>query len=86
MFSIMRRKRPKQLSELDHAHLVEQARIFCRVLNDMTSRVAPTSDDYRAITALNDAALATVKVVTGHPAPWILPATGASYPVCNLDE
>lgn len=86
MFSFMRRKRPTRLSGLNHAHLVEQARIFCRVLNDLSSRVAPTSDDYRAITALNDAARGTVKAVTGHPAPWILPVTGASYPVCHPDD
>ena len=86
MFGLMGRKRPKQLSELEHIQLVEQARIFCRALNDMSSRVAPDSDDYRAITALNHAALTTVKVITGQPAPWILPPMGASYPICNHDE
>lgn len=76
----MRNKRPKQLSEIDQARLIETARVFCRSLNELSSRVAPTAADYWTVHELNLSVLATVEKVTGQSAPWILPTFGASYP------
>lgn len=76
----MRSKRLKQLSEIEHARLVQQAGVLCRELNGLSARLAPGCDDYMAITSLNMAVLSTIKQVTGKPAPWIMPTTGASYP------
>lgn len=76
----MRSKRPAKLSETQHARLLTEARVFCRTLNELSASVAPTSVDYLLISNLNAAVLAAVKEITGQPAPWILPASAASYP------
>lgn len=76
----MRSKRPTKLSEIQHARLLTEARVFCRTLNELSASVAPTSADYLIISDLNAAVLAAVKEITGQPAPWILPASAASYP------
>lgn len=76
----MRSKRPKQISELNRALLLEQSRAYCRMLNELSSSVSPVSDDYLAIIDLNAAVLETIKAITGEMAPWVRPVTGASYP------
>lgn len=76
----MRSKRPKQLSELNRARLLEQSRVYCRMLNDLTASVSPVSGDYLAISNLNAAVLETIMAVTGEMAPWVRPVTAASYP------
>lgn len=76
----MRSKRPKQISELNRALLLEQSRAYCRMLNELSSSVSPVSDDYLAIIDLNAAVLKTIEAVTGEMAPWVRPVTGASYP------
>ena len=76
----MRSKRPAKLSELEHARLVEQARVFCGNLNDLSSRVSPSADDYWVLHDLNAAVLSTIEKLTGRPAPWIVPTSAASYP------
>lgn len=80
---IMRSKRPKQLSELEHARLLTEARVFCQHLNDLSSRVSPSAADYWVIHQLNLAVLSTIEKLTGKPAPWILPALGSSSPDCK---
>ena len=76
----MRCKRPKQLSEIQHARLLAEARVFCRTLNDLSASVSASGDDSWVLHELNVAVLTTVEKLTGKPAPWILPASGASYP------
>jgi len=79
----MRNKRRKQLSEIDHARLIEAARVFCIGLNDLSSGVAPSAADYWTLHELNLSVLATLEKLTGKPAPWILPALGKSAPDCK---
>ena len=76
----MRSKRPAKLSEIEHARLIEQARVFCGNLNDLSSRVSPSADDYWVLHDLNAAVLSTIEKLTGRPAPWIVPTSAASYP------
>jgi hypothetical protein len=76
----MRSKRPKQISELNRARLLEQSRAYCRTLNELTASVSPVSEDYLAVSNLNAAVLETIRAVTGDMAPWVRPVTGASYP------
>lgn len=76
----MRSKRPKQISELNRARLIEQSRTYCRMLNDLTSSVSPVSEHYLAVSKLNAEVLETIKAITGEMAPWVRPVTGASYP------
>lgn len=76
----MRPKRPKRLSELNLAQLVEQSRVYCRMLNELTTSVSPVCEDYVAIRNLNVSVLKTIEAVTGEMAPWVRPVTGASYP------
>ena len=82
---VMRSKRPKKLSELHHARLIDQSRAYCRTLNELTASVSPVSDDYLAISNLNAAVLETIKAITGEMAPWVRPVTGASYPDDSKD-
>lgn len=76
----MRSKRPAKLSEIEHARLLNDARVFCQHLNDLSSRVSTSAADYWILHELNVAVLSTIEKVTGRPAPWILPASAASYP------
>lgn len=76
----MRSKRPSKLSEIQQARLTETARVFCSTLNELSASVSATSADYLVISDLNAAVLAAVKEITGQSAPWILPASAASYP------
>ncbi len=76
----MRRRRPKQLSELNRARLLEQSRLYCQMLNELSSSVSAVSEDCAAISGLNAAVLRTIEAVTGDMAPWVLPMTAASYP------
>lgn len=76
----MRSKRPRQISELNRALLLEQSRAYCRMLNDLTSSVSPVSEHYLAVSKLNAEVLETIKAITGEMAPWVRPVTGASYP------
>ncbi len=76
----MRSKRQKRLSELNHHRLLEQSRLYCRMLNELSASVSAVSDDYLAISDLNAAVLRTIEAVTGEMAPWVRPVTAASYP------
>lgn len=80
---IMRSKRPAKLSEIQHARLLQAARVFCSTLNGLSASVAPSAADYWALHDLNAAVLAAVEKLTGQPAPWIMPPLGASSPDCN---
>lgn len=79
----MRSKRPAKLSEIEHARLLNDARVFCQHLNDLSSRVSPSAADYWILHELNVAVLSTIEKLTGKPAPWILPARGSSSPDCK---
>lgn len=76
----MRSRRPKSISESQRTQLIAAARVFCRELNDLSAKVAPSADDYWTLHHLNASVLATVEKLTGQPAPWIAPTSGASYP------
>ncbi len=76
----MRCKRPAKLSEIQHARLLDEARVFCRTLNELSASVSASGDDCWTLHDLNVAVLTTVEKLTGKPAPWIMPASAASYP------
>lgn len=72
-----------RLSKIQHARLIETARVFCSTLNDLAASVSATSADYLVLSDLDAAVLAAVKKITGQPAPWILPSISNAYHVAT---
>ncbi|RWK37358.1 MAG: hypothetical protein EOR46_25940 [Mesorhizobium sp.] len=61
--------KPKQLSEAQVARFLADAERLHKSLTQPL--ISPSCDHYRALVALNQALLQTVKEVTGKAAPWV---------------
>jgi hypothetical protein len=74
-----RHKPSKQLSAAEIERFLADAEMLHKTIT--RPLISPSSDHHRALVALNQTLLQTVKEVTGRPAPWVQwHSTGPALP------
>lgn len=73
-----RRPRPKSLSEMERDRFVLACERFHGDIVDGLVTVAPSSPDYKALSALSDSVIATIRAMGREPT-WMKPASSNGF-------